>query len=129
MKLRYMRKFALVEHENHMLFVLFLGWAIMGSLNGNIRSQFDKVNVNFLMYGKETLEQQMSKFLGLESIDSISSSRKRMSVQDREALAKLSSSVCLVDGYYEVRMLWRYENPWLPNNRMNAEARLRSLTG
>ena len=129
MKLRYMRKFALVERENHMLFVLFLGWAIMGSLNGNIRSQFDKVNVNFLTYGKETLEQQMSQFLGLGSIDSISSSRKRMSVQDREALGKLSSSVCLVDGYYEVRMLWKYENPWLPNNRMTAATRLRSLTG
>ena len=101
----------------------------MGSLNGNIRSQFDKVNVNFLTYGKETLEQQMSQFLGLGSIDSISSSRKRMSVQDREALGKLSSSVCLVDGYYEVRMLWKYENPWLPNNRMTAATRLRSLTG
>ena len=79
-----------------------LGWAIMGPLNGNIRSQVDKVNVNFLKYGNETLDQQMNQFLGLENIDSTSSSRKGMSVQDREALGKLNSSVRLVDGHYEV---------------------------
>ena len=104
-----------------------LGWAIMGPLNGNIRSQVDKVNVNFLKYGNETLDQQMNQFLGLENIDSTSSSRKGMSVQDREALGKLNSSVRLVDGHYEVGMLWKHENPWLPNNRMTAVARLRSL--
>ena len=104
-----------------------LGWATMGPLNGNIRSQFDQVNVNFLKYGNETLDQQMSQFLDLENIDSISSSRKGMSVQDREALGKLNSSVRLVDGHYEVGMLWKHENPWLPNNRMTAVARLRSL--
>ena len=104
-----------------------LGWAIMGPLNGNIRGQVDKVNVNFLKYGNETLDQQMNQFLGLENTDSISSSRKGMSVQDREALGKLNSSVRLVDGHYEVGMLWKHENPWLPNNRMTAVARLRSL--
>ena len=77
-----------------------LGWAIMGPLNGNIRSQFGKVNVNFLRYGNETLDQQMTQFLGLENIDLITSSRKGMSVQDREALGKLKSSVRLVDGHY-----------------------------
>ena len=83
-----------------MLSVLCLGWAIMGPLNGNISIQVDKVNVHFLKYGNETLDQQMSQFLGLENIVSISSSRKGMSVQDREALGKLNSSVRLVDGHY-----------------------------
>lgn len=54
------------------------GWAIMGPLNGNITSQFNKANVNFLRYGNETLDQQMSQFIALENIDSISSSRKGM---------------------------------------------------
>lgn len=52
----------------------------MGPLNGNSRSQFEKVN--FLKYGNERLDQQMSRCLGLENIDLISSSRKVMSVQD-----------------------------------------------
>ena len=57
-----------------------LGWAIIGPHDGNIRSQFGKVEVNFLKYGNETWDQQMTQFLGLENIDSISSSRQGMSV-------------------------------------------------
>ena len=48
------------------------------------------------------LDQQMSQFIDLDNIDSISSSRKGMSVQDREELGKLNSSVCQVDDHYEV---------------------------
>jgi len=69
----------------------------------------------------------MNQFLGLKNIDSIRSSKKGMSVQDREALVKLNSSVRLIYGHYEVRMLWKHESPWLPNNRMTAVARLRFL--
>ena len=99
----------------------------MGPLNSNIRSQSDKVNVNFLKYGSEMLDQQMSQFLGLENIDLISSSKRGISVQERVALGKLNSSVRLVDSHYEVGILWKHENPWLPNNRMTPVARLRSL--
>ena len=45
------------------------------------------------------------QFLGLGNIDSISISRKGMSVHDLEALGKLNSSVCLVYGHYKVEML------------------------
>ena len=79
-----------------------LGWAIIGPLNSNVRSQSDKENVNSQKYGNEMLDRQMSQFLGLENFDSISSSNKGMSVQNREALGKLNSSVRLVDGHYEV---------------------------
>ena len=99
----------------------------MGPPNGNIRSQSDKVNVKFLKYGSEMLDQQTSQFLGWENIDLISSSRKGKSVQDQEALSKLNSSVVLVDGHYEVGMLWKHDNLWLPNNRMTAVAKLCSL--
>ena len=74
-----------------------LRWAIMGPLNDNIRSQSDKANVNFLTYASEVV--------GLENFDSISSNRKEMSVQDKEALGKLNSSVRVVDDYYEMGML------------------------
>ena len=36
-----------------------------------------------------------------------------MSVQDREALGKLNSSVRLVDAHYEGGMLWKHKNPLL----------------
>ena len=74
-----------------------VGWTIIGPLNGNIRSQTDNANVNFLMYGSEMLDQQMSQFLGLvENVYSIISSRKGMSGQDREALCNLNSSIRLL---------------------------------
>ena len=39
----------------------------------------------------------------------------------------MESSVQVVDGHYEVGMLWKSVTPWLPNNRQMAEARLQSL--
>lgn len=57
-----------------------LGWAIMGPPNSNIRSQSDKINVNFLKHDSEMLDQQISQLLGLENIVSISNSKKGMSV-------------------------------------------------
>ena len=72
------------------------------------------------------LDQKMSQFLGLENIKSVGSSKKGMSVEDRGALDKLNSSVRVV-GHYEVGMLWKHDSPWLPNTRLTAVARLRSL--
>ena len=99
----------------------------MGPLNSNIRRQSDKVNVNFLKYGSDMFDQEMSQFLGLENTDSFIRSKKGMSVQDQEALGKLNSSVRLVDGHCEVGMLRKHKNLGLPNNRMTTVARLGSL--
>ena len=50
-----------------------------------------------------------------------------MSVEDQEALKRMENSVRVVDGHYEVGMLWKSVTPWLPNNRQMAAARLQSL--
>ena len=39
----------------------------------------------------------------------------------------MENSVRIVDGHYEVGMLWKSVTPWLPNNREMAEAGLQSL--
>ena len=39
-----------------------LGWAIMGPLNGNVRSQIDKVYVNFLKYGVRPANESVYLF-------------------------------------------------------------------
>ena len=95
----------------------------MGQLNGSI----GQVNVNSMEYGKEALDQQMTQFLGLENTDLITISRKGISLQDREALGKLKSSVHLVYGHYKVGMLRKHKNPLLPKNRKAAVAKLCSL--
>lgn len=67
------------------------------------------------------LDQKMRQFLGLENIESVGSSKKGMSIEDRGALDKLNSSVRVV-GHYEVGMLWKHGSPWLPNTRLTAVA-------
>ena len=85
------------------------------------------MNVNFVKYGDELSDQQMRQFLRLDDIDMNRSSKKAMSVEDQEALKRMENSVRVVDGHYEVGMLWKSVTPWLPNNRQMAEARLQSL--
>ena len=55
------------------------------------------------------------------------SSKKGMSIEDQELLNKMENSVRLVNGHYSVGMLWKSEDPWLPDNRQMAEARLQCL--
>ena len=57
----------------------------------------------------------------------MTNNHKGMSVKDKRAMKKLESSTRLVDGQYEVGMLWKIDTPWLPNNRSSSEARLQSL--
>ena len=54
-------------------------------------------------------------------------SKKAMSVEDQEALKRMENAVRVVDGHYEIGMLWKSATPWLPNNRQMAESRLQSL--
>ncbi|KAK3718241.1 hypothetical protein QZH41_002057 [Actinostola sp. cb2023] len=42
-------------------------------------------------------------------------------------MKQMESSVRKVDGHYEVGILWKNTEPWLPENRQMAEARLQSL--
>ena len=87
------------------------------------------MNVNFVKYGSELSDQQMEQFLRLEDVDMSKSSKKGMSIEDQESLNKMKNSVRLVNGHYSVGMLWKSEDPWLPDNRQMAEARLQSLRG
>ena len=104
-----------------------LGWAALVPVDAISSLNSQKVNVSFVKYGSELSDQQVEQFLRLEDIDMNKSSRKGMSVEDRESLNKMKNSVCLVNGHYSVGMLWKNEDPWLPDNRRMAEVRLQSL--
>ena len=49
------------------------------------------------------------------------------SVEDERALEILKKTTRLKDGRYEVGLLWRNDNPELPNCRTRAEKRLQKL--
>ena len=101
-----------------------LGWAVLGPVNVANGSSSQVANVNFVKYGDELSDQQMRQFLRLDDIDMNRSSKKAMSVEDQEALKRMENSVQIVDGHYEIGMLWKSVTPWLPNNKQMAEARL-----
>ena len=104
-----------------------LGWAVLGPVNVANSSSSQVVSVNFVKYGDELSDQQMRQFLRLDDIDVNRSFKKAMSVEDKEALKGMENSVRIVDGHYEIGMLWKSVTPWLPNNKQMAEARLQSL--
>jgi len=100
-----------------------LGWSIFGPIGEKKIAR--SVSVNHLR--QENLEEQMSQFLGLENVDHVEGVGKGRSVEDKRAEKMLQQSTRFVDGRYQVGMLWREENVWLPCNRAVAEKRLQSL--
>ena len=50
-----------------------------------------------------------------------------MSVEDERALKLMEDSVVKVSGHYQVALPWRFQPPYLPNNRIAAEQRLQLL--
>ena len=104
-----------------------LGWAVLGSVDMANSLSSQVVTVNFVKYGDELSDQQMRQFLRLDDIDMTRSSKKAMSVEDQETLKTMENSVRIVDGHYEIGMLWKSATPCLPSNKQMAEARLQSL--
>ena len=50
-----------------------------------------------------------------------------MSLEDKRALKIMNETVRKIDGHYQVGLPWRKRSPSIPNNRVFAESRLRSL--
>lgn len=50
-----------------------------------------------------------------------------LSVEDKRALQIIKDTTTFVDGQYEIGLLWKCDNPQLPNNRSLADKRAESL--
>ena len=73
------------------------------------------------------LHEQVEKFWACESQGFIDTPDSTKSIEDKRALEILSSTTKVEGGRYEVGLLWRNEDPILPNNRPQAEMRLQQL--
>ena len=72
----------------------------------------------------ETLERQLEKLWKTDFRDSIVGTRTLPSVEDNKALAKIKQSLQRRDGHFQVRLPWREDPLYLPNNKVMAEQRL-----
>lgn len=100
-----------------------LGWTLQGPL-GTPHATSD-FQVNFQQ--ADLLEAQMERMWKTDFSDSISDTKTGMSVEDRQALQCMETTVTTHDGKYMVALPWRHNPMHLPNNRVVAEARLRYL--
>ena len=71
--------------------------------------------------------QQLEKFWKTDFVDALCSSKVTMSVDNQKALRTMEDSVKIVSGHYQVALPWRNQPPYLPNNRLAAEQRLKLL--
>ena len=100
-----------------------LGWAINGPLgrNGN-----GARTTNFIRRDAE-LDHMFQRFCNMEFNDSLLDNTKEMSLDDKRALEIMESSAVHKEGHYEIALPWRYSPSCLPNNRVQAEHRLKLL--
>ena len=108
-----------------------LGWTLMGPTENDQEDSSFSVNFVRLEDGSdsrdEALLSQVEKFWKRDYVDTLSSTKLAMSVEDERALKLMEDSGVKVSGHYQVALPWRFQPPCLPNNRIAAEQRLQLL--
>ena len=100
-----------------------LGWTLIGPMGGKT----NQANVNFINEDQESISQQLERMYNNEFTDTSTDASRSMSIENTRALTIMQSTICLVDGHYQLSLPWRHKTPCLPNNRPVAEKRLRLL--
>ena len=101
-----------------------LGWSLVGPV-GSCKS--DIFHVNFTKGESALLQEQIEKLWMTDFSKNLYSSTPAVSVEDRRALTAMDTSVALVDGHYQLSLLWKHTPPQLSNNQVRAESWLKSL--
>ena len=117
------------ESEQPWAFKYKLGWALMGPTNSHPNNQVD---VHFLQRSEtEITEQLLSdeiyRFFKNDGLGVVSDTQRTMSFEDKKAVKMMEETVSLVNGHYEVGMLWKDKDVKLPNNRYMALKRMEYL--
>ena len=99
-----------------------LGWTVAGR---SILPTTAATNVTNLRSRHEALFQQVQEWMHIDC-SGITSSKKSLSAEDQQALSILKKTTKLVDGHYEIGLLWK-NHVSLPNNKWVAQKQLSSL--
>ena len=105
-----------------------LGWALMGPTNKLRTSQ---VEVNLLQHSNTAIEEmvfnEVKRFFHDDGLGVVTSIKRVMSNEGKKAEKMMEGSTRVVNGHYEISMLWKVDNPQLPNNRDVALKRYQHL--
>jgi len=97
-----------------------LGWSILSG-SSNVQSQ-SQGQVKLISGEDSSLNSQLEEFWKIESYGTTRPETKPLSVEDGRARKLIDSSISLLDGHYQMGLLWKDDNPALSYNRPLAEA-------
>ena len=107
---------------NLLVYIHHLGWSIVGptlAAAGTVSPT--SLVANFVGVDNDTLHKQLMKMFNDFQTDNGATG---LSVEDKEALASMRSSIKLNNGHYTVSLPWKHSNVTLPNNRQLALRRI-----
>jgi hypothetical protein len=108
-----------------------LGWipwnVIRDGSRGNYSVNEVQVKAIQLHHDDKQLEQLYRMSISRDFPEHDSEEKKELSQEDKLFLSKLDKSVHQVDGHYEICLPFRKEEVSLPDNRIQAEQRLKSV--
>jgi hypothetical protein len=100
-----------------------LGWTLLGVATASeIHDDTPNVNVGLLTQD-ETLHGTMERFWTTEAFGVTHDYTRSTSLEDKKSEEILEKTTSLVDGRYQVGLLWKDPNSTLPNNRSVAQHR------
>lgn len=107
-----------------------LGWVVNGPMTYHcLRPQTTGCMMSAVAtsYADQRLEDQVKLFWELETSHTNNDENLALSAEDERVLKLWSSTICSVDGHYQLPIPFREEFPGLPSNKILAERRLSGL--
>ncbi|XP_060583463.1 uncharacterized protein LOC132739706 isoform X2 [Ruditapes philippinarum] len=101
-----------------------LGWAIRGPVP--TMKESNDININFFESRDMLLQQQIERLWTTDFNDK-SQVKSCMSVEDKNAMKSMESTLTREDGHYKLGLPWRDRNSSFVNNIPLAQARLQQL--
>eukprot|EP00112_Aurelia_sp_Birch-Aquarium-sp1_P010042 Seg2164.6 transcript_id=Seg2164.6/GoldUCD/mRNA.D3Y31 product="hypothetical protein" protein_id=Seg2164.6/GoldUCD/D3Y31 len=105
-----------------------LGWTLLGVADGGAKSARIQLDFNHMQDWKDDeLHSRVEEFWQTEAFGTKSNLPNPFSPEDESVLKNMDATTNIVDGHYEVGMLWKQSTIQLPNNYVMAERRFKSL--
>ncbi|XP_048243021.1 uncharacterized protein LOC124146421 [Haliotis rufescens] len=105
-----------------------LGWTVMGIAHSDDELYHEtQARINLTIARDQHLSDQLEDFWKTESFGISHNKTKPYSTEDEKAQYILERTTQLIEGHYQIGMLWRDKSP-LPNNLKAAQRRLKILT-
>ncbi|CAC5361143.1 unnamed protein product [Mytilus coruscus] len=102
-----------------------LGWAIRGPIEDTHASNV--INVHFEEARDVLLQRQLERMWTSDFDDRAREDKNGLSIENKEAMKMMESSITQADGHYKLGLPWRDRETTLPDNMVLAHARLQQL--